>query len=43
MLDKMLTGWRAEHEWLREGGSVPQQQIIRDFRQVARQGAQGHR
>ena len=30
-LDKMLTGWRAEHEWLREGGSVPQQQIIRDF------------
>ncbi|MEU0519878.1 hypothetical protein [Streptosporangium sp. NPDC006007] len=30
-LDKMLTGWRAEHEWLRDGGSVPQQQIIRDF------------
>jgi putative transposase len=30
-LDKMLTGWRAEHGWLREGGSVPQQQIIRDF------------
>ncbi len=30
-LDKMLTGWRGEHEWLREGGSVPQQQIIRDF------------
>ena len=30
-LDKMLTGWRAEHEWLREGASVPQQQIIRDF------------
>lgn len=30
-LDKMLTGWRAEHEWLRQGSSVPQQQIIRDF------------
>lgn len=30
-LNKMLTGWRAEHEWLREGASVPQQQIIRDF------------
>jgi len=30
-LDKMLTGWRAEHDWLREGASVPQQQIIRDF------------
>ncbi|WP_405732266.1 transposase [Streptomyces sp. NBC_01537] len=30
-LDKMLTGWRAEHEWLGEGASVPQQQIIRDF------------
>ncbi|MEU7489309.1 transposase [Streptomyces sp. NPDC042319] len=30
-LDRMLTGWRAEHEWLRSGGSVPQQQIVRDF------------
>ncbi|MFC9996627.1 RNA-guided endonuclease InsQ/TnpB family protein [Nocardia sp. NPDC127526] len=30
-LDKMLTGWRAEHDWLRAGASVPQQQIIRDF------------
>ncbi|WP_240777362.1 RNA-guided endonuclease InsQ/TnpB family protein [Nonomuraea basaltis] len=30
-LDKMLTGWRAEHEWLAAGASVPQQQIIRDF------------
>ncbi|WP_327262657.1 transposase [Streptomyces sp. NBC_01232] len=30
-LDKMLTGWRGEHGWLRAGGSVPQQQIIRDF------------
>ncbi|MEU7730932.1 transposase [Streptomyces sp. NPDC040724] len=30
-LDKMLTGWRGDHEWLREGGSVPQQQTVRDF------------
>lgn len=30
-LDKTLTGWRAGHEWLRDGASVPQQQIIRDF------------
>ena len=30
-LDKMLTDWRADHEWLRRGGSVPQQQAIRDF------------
>ncbi|MEV0229477.1 transposase [Nonomuraea sp. NPDC050786] len=27
----MLTGWRGEHDWLRTGASVPQQQIIRDF------------
>ncbi|MGY5124826.1 RNA-guided endonuclease InsQ/TnpB family protein [Streptomyces nigrescens] len=31
LLDKMLTGWRTKHDWLREGASVPQQQIIRDF------------
>lgn len=30
-LDRMLTGWRAEHAWLRAGGSVPQQQTVRDF------------
>jgi putative transposase len=30
-LDKTLTGWRAEHEWLREGSSVAQKQAIRDF------------
>ena len=30
-LDKMLTGWRAEREWLREGSSVAQKQAIRDF------------
>lgn len=30
-LDKMLTGWRAERGWLREGSSVAQKQAIRDF------------
>jgi putative transposase len=30
-LDKMLTGWRAEHEWLRAGSSVAQKQTVRDF------------
>jgi len=30
-LDKKLTGWRAQHEWLREGSSVAQKQAIRDF------------
>jgi len=30
-LDKMLTEARAQLAWLREGSSVPQQQIIRDF------------
>lgn len=30
-LDKLLTGWRAEHGWLGEGSSVPQQQVVRDF------------
>jgi putative transposase len=30
-LDKMLTEARARTAWLREGSSVPQQQIIRDF------------
>ncbi|MGW1506776.1 RNA-guided endonuclease InsQ/TnpB family protein [Streptomyces mirabilis] len=30
-LDKVLTGWRTEHAWLREGASVPQQQIVRGF------------
>ncbi|MFZ3493887.1 RNA-guided endonuclease InsQ/TnpB family protein [Streptomyces sp. 5.8] len=30
-LDKLLTGARRSMAWLREGGSVPQQQIIRDF------------
>jgi hypothetical protein len=30
-LDKRLTGWRAENEWMAEGSSVAQQQTIRDF------------
>ncbi|WP_374323381.1 RNA-guided endonuclease InsQ/TnpB family protein [Streptomyces sp. AP-93] len=30
-LDKMLTGARTANVWLREGSSVPQQQLIRDF------------
>ncbi|MEU6422644.1 RNA-guided endonuclease InsQ/TnpB family protein [Streptomyces spiralis] len=30
-LDRMLTQARARTPWLREGASVPQQQIIRDF------------
>jgi putative transposase len=27
----MLTGWREQHGWLREGSSVAQKQTIRDF------------
>jgi putative transposase len=30
-LDKMLTEARRVTPWLREGSSVPQQQVIRDF------------
>jgi len=30
-LDKKLTGWRAQHDWLRDGSSVAQKQTIRDF------------
>ncbi len=30
-LDRMLTEARTENTWLREGSSVPQQQLIRDF------------
>ncbi|MBT2477733.1 zinc ribbon domain-containing protein [Streptomyces sp. ISL-94] len=30
-LDKLLTGARRSMAWLREGASVPQQQVIRDF------------
>jgi putative transposase len=30
-LDRMLTGWRGGHAWLGAGGSVPQQQAVRDF------------
>ncbi|MFG2297706.1 RNA-guided endonuclease InsQ/TnpB family protein [Streptomyces sp. NPDC048603] len=30
-LDRMLTGARRSMAWLRQGSSVPQQQVIRDF------------
>ncbi|MFJ5992256.1 RNA-guided endonuclease InsQ/TnpB family protein [Lentzea sp. NPDC092896] len=30
-LDKLLTGWRAGHVWLRAGSSVAEQQVIREF------------
>ncbi|MFC9730908.1 RNA-guided endonuclease InsQ/TnpB family protein [Streptomyces roseolus] len=30
-LDKLLTQARARSPWLREGSSVPQQQVVRDF------------
>lgn len=30
-LDKLLTEARGAMAWLREGSSVPQQQVIRDF------------
>ena len=34
LLDKRLTGWRGEHDWLGCGSSVAQQQTIRDFGQA---------
>jgi putative transposase len=30
--DDALTGWRGEHDWLREGSVVAQQQMLRNFR-----------
>jgi putative transposase len=30
--DDALTSWRREHDWLREGSVVPQQQMLRNFR-----------
>lgn len=30
--DNDLTAWRKEHEWLRDGSSVAQQQELRNFR-----------
>lgn len=49
-LGRLLTGWRAEHEWLRSGSVVCQQQTIRDFCKArrdaikirARGGRRGH-
>lgn len=38
--DDTLTGWRREHDWLREGSVVAQQQMLRNFRtkRAKRQG-----
>jgi putative transposase len=36
--DDALTGWRREHEWLREGLVVAQQQMLRNFRAKRAQG-----
>ena len=33
-----LTAWRAEHDWLREGSVVAQQQMLRNFRAKESQG-----
>jgi putative transposase len=30
-LDRQLTSWRGQHDWLAQGSSVTQQQTIRDF------------
>jgi putative transposase len=30
--DDALTGWRRQHDWLREGSVVAQQQMLRNFR-----------
>jgi putative transposase len=30
--DDALTGWRREHQWLRDGSVVAQQQVLRNFR-----------
>jgi putative transposase len=30
--DDALTGWRREHDWLRDGSVVAQQQMLRNFR-----------
>ncbi|HEY9305750.1 MAG TPA: hypothetical protein VIO95_15795, partial [Mycobacterium sp.] len=30
--DDALTSWRREHDWLRQGSVVPQQQMLRNFR-----------
>ncbi|MEU9067664.1 transposase [Streptomyces sp. NPDC048109] len=40
-LDRMLTDARARTPWLREGSSVPQQQIIRDFGRSRAKAQQG--
>ncbi|MGC9220429.1 MAG: RNA-guided endonuclease InsQ/TnpB family protein [Solirubrobacteraceae bacterium] len=39
-LDRRLTAWRTEHEWLAAGSVVAQQQTIRDFCEARRDGIQ---
>ncbi|HEY9305850.1 MAG TPA: transposase [Mycobacterium sp.] len=39
--DDALTSWRREHDWVREGSVVPQQQMLRNFR--AKRGQGGRR
>jgi putative transposase len=36
--DDALTGWRREHNWLREGSVVTQQQMLRNFRATRAKG-----
>lgn len=40
--DDVLTSWRREHDWLREGSVVAQQQMLRNFRAKRAKG-QGRR
>jgi putative transposase len=43
LLDKRLTGWRAEHQWLAAGSSVAQQQTIRDFGRARAKALKDHK
>lgn len=36
--DDALTGWRGEHDWLRQGSVVVQQQMLRNFRSKRAEG-----
>jgi putative transposase len=42
-LDKLLTGARRSMSWLREGSSVAQQQVVRDFGTSRAKACKGHR
>jgi putative transposase len=41
--DDALTGWRGEHEWLREGSVVAQRQMLRNFRAKRAKGNGRHK